>query len=179
MFVLILYSTVSSRLNGGAPNVFGVQIMAVLSGSMEPKIQTGSIIGVKPVNPDQKDSFKPGDVITFKSVDDANILITHRIVEVKKEGTTTEYVTRGDNNDAADPTPVPSTNVIAKYVNITIPYLGFFLDWVKTKMGIACILIIPGILMILSSMYSLYKKLLEAQKSQEKQSGDVPPATQG
>src|SRR5690625_1226001 len=39
----------STKLASGDPKVFGHQMKTVLSGSMEPGIQTGSIIAVKPV----------------------------------------------------------------------------------------------------------------------------------
>lgn len=181
VFLLILYSTISSRINGGAPRVFGIEILTVLSGSMEPGIKTGSIIGVKPVTSDQKGTLKSGDVITFKSVDDPNVLITHRIVEVQSAGNSVEYITRGDNNDANDLQPISSENIVSKYVNFTIPLLGYFLTWVKSKVGIAVLLIVPGIFLIISSIYSLFRTILrvEALKGQESSPGETPPATNG
>lgn len=49
MILLISVATVVviSKASGGEPQLFGYQIKTVLSGSMEPDIQTGSIIGVK------------------------------------------------------------------------------------------------------------------------------------
>jgi signal peptidase len=181
MFVFTLYSTISSRLNGGKPKIMGKEIMSVLSGSMEPGIKTGSIIAVVPVSPGQQGTFKSGDVITFKSVEDANMLITHRVVSVKGTGSSLEYITKGDNNDSEDPKPIPAGNVVAQYVNFTIPYLGFFLAWVKTKIGIAVIMIIPGVFLIISSIVSLFRSILrmEEPKDQTASQGETQPATNG
>ncbi len=45
---MMIFVVVSSKASGGEPQFFGYQIKTVLSGSMEPGIQTGSIIAVKP-----------------------------------------------------------------------------------------------------------------------------------
>ena len=83
---------------------------------------TGSIIAVKPV--ENAANLKKDDIITFKESED--ILITHRIVEVIKNGEQTMYVTKGDNNDDKDTNPVVSQNVVAEYSGFTIPYVGYF-----------------------------------------------------
>jgi signal peptidase len=181
VFVFTLYSTISSRLNGGKPKIFGKEIMSVLSGSMEPGIKTGSIIGVVPVSPSQQGTFKSGDVITFKSAEDPNILITHRVVSIKGIGSSLEYITKGDNNDSEDPKPIPSGNVVAKYVNFTIPYLGFFLAWVKTKIGIAVVMIVPGAFLIISSIVSLFRSIMRMEESKDQKAslGETPPVKNG
>jgi signal peptidase len=181
MFVFTLYSTISSRMNGGKPKILGKEIMSVLSGSMEPGIKTGSIIAVEPVSPDQQGTFKSGDVITFKSADDPNMLITHRVVSVNDTGSSLEYITKGDNNDSEDPKPIPSGNVVAKYANFTIPYLGFFLAWVKTKAGIIVVMIVPGVLLIISSIVSLIRSIMrmEEPKDQTASLGETTPGTNG
>ena len=47
--LFMLFVVISSRASGGEPAFNGYQLKTVLSGSMEPGIQTGSIIAVKPV----------------------------------------------------------------------------------------------------------------------------------
>ena len=42
------FVVISSKASGGEPQVFGYQLKTVLSGSMEPAFNTGSIIAVKP-----------------------------------------------------------------------------------------------------------------------------------
>jgi signal peptidase len=168
LFFSVLISTVSSRINGGAPRFFGKEIMSVLSGSMEPGIKTGSIIAVEPVGLQQRGSFKPGDVITFKSPEDPNILITHRIVSVKNTGNDVAYTTKGDNNDGNDTRPVPSGNVVARYADFTIPFLGFILAWVKSKVGIAVVMIIPGIVLIVSSLVTIFRTIMLWGQAEEK-----------
>ncbi|MCR8850478.1 signal peptidase I [Rossellomorea sp. SC111] len=153
LFIMI-FVVVSSKAAGGEPQFFGYQIKTVLSGSMEPGIQTGSIIAVKPGG--DMTRFEKGDVITFKEKE--NILITHRVLEVTKSGDHVMYKTKGDNNDAPDLEPVLSENVVAQYKGFTIPYIGYLMNFMNSKNG-ALMLIIPGILLLLYSGYTIWKAI--------------------
>lgn len=176
LFLVTLYSTISSRITGGAPKVFGKEIMTILSGSMEPGIATGGIIAVDPITPEQQGSLQPGDVVTYKSLDDPNSLITHRIVSVEGSAGNVQYITKGDNNDAADSQPIPSGNVIAKYANFTVPFLGYFLEWVKSKAGISIVIIVPGLLMMASSMISIFRLVRKMEHVKGQKAGPAVPS---
>jgi len=155
MILLISVATVVviSKASGGEPQLFGYQIKTVLSGSMEPDIQTGSIIGVKLA--EEKNDFKKGDVITFQ---EEEILITHRITEVVESGNSVLYRTKGDNNNAEDMNPVISDNVVAQYTGFTVPYLGYFVNFSQSKNG-ALLLLIPGFLLLIYSAYTIWTVL--------------------
>ncbi|WP_229594946.1 signal peptidase I SipW [Rossellomorea vietnamensis] len=163
LFTMIIV-VVSSKAAGGEPEIFGKQIKTVLSGSMEPGIQTGSIIAVKPGG--DMTRFKKGDVITFKQ--EENMLVTHRVAEVMKSGDHIMYKTKGDNNDAADLEPVLSENVVGEYTGFTIPYLGYFMNIMNSKNG-AFLFIIPGILLLCYSGFVIGKALsqIEVKKTPE------------
>lgn len=181
VFLLTLVSTITSRMNGGTPKVLGKEIMTVLSGSMEPGIKTGAIIAVESVTPEQQGTFKAGEVITYRSIDNPDNLITHRIVSVLGSGNNVEYITKGDNNDGQDATPVPSGNVVARYADFTIPFLGYFLSWVKSTVGIVIVMIIPGIFLVISSFISIYKTIMNMEDPKDWKAllGEIPPVTNG
>lgn len=143
--------------NGGTPKVFGYEMMTVLSGSMEPAIKTGSIIAVKPVS--NKTSFQKGDVVTFKAADNPNTLITHRIVEIQKEKDSVRYITKGDSNDAKDRTAVIAKNIVGEYSGFTIPFVGMLLAFIQSTNGAIFLLIVPGALMILWSVFSFWRAI--------------------
>ncbi|MGM0830034.1 MAG: signal peptidase I SipW [Bacillota bacterium] len=157
LFTMIIV-VVSSKAAGGEPEIFGKQIKTVLSGSMEPGIQTGSIIAVKPGG--DMTRFKNGDVITFKQ--EENMLVTHRVVEVMKSGDHVMYKTKGDNNDAADLEPVLSENVVGEYTGFTIPYIGYFMNIMNSKNG-AFLFIIPGLLLLCYSGFVIGKALSQIE----------------
>lgn len=168
IMMLLLISVASvvviSKVSGGEPQFFGYQLKTVLSGSMEPGIHTGSIIAVKAA--EDKTNFKKGDVITF--LESENMLITHRITEVIKSGDSVLYRTKGDNNNAEDMNPVMSENVVASYTGFTMPYVGYFNNFAQSKNG-AFLLILPGILLLLYSAFTIWKVLSVVELPQRKQ----------
>lgn len=129
-----------TRFNGGEAELFGYQLKAVLSGSMEPTFQTGSIIAVKKFN--SETHLDKGDIITF--IDESEKLITHRIHRVLESGDETLYETKGDNNDAPDRQLVQSENIVAEYTGFTIPYVGYIIDNIQSRIGQSLLLILPG-----------------------------------
>jgi signal peptidase I len=155
LLIISLYIMISSRITGSQPSIMGNQLMLVLSGSMEPSLKTGSVIGVKPLQ--DSSSLKVGDIITFNSPIKSNTIVTHRITEIKGSGDFLEYVTKGDNNKTEDPIAVPKSMVIGKHSDIHIPYAGYILGFLQSKKGIALSLIIPGILLIVYNAFSLWR----------------------
>ncbi len=61
-----------------------------------------------------------------------------------KSGDHVMYKTKGDNNDAPDLEPVLSENVVAEYKGFTVPYIGYFMNFMNSKNG-ALMFIIPGV----------------------------------
>ena len=166
MFLLISVASVVviSKASGGEPQFLGYQLKTVLSGSMEPGIQTGSIIAVKTA--ENKTNFQVGDVITFQESED--MLVTHRITEVIQSGDSVLYRTKGDNNNAEDLNPVLSDNVVASYTGFTMPYVGYFNNFAQSKNG-AFLLLIPGILLLFYSAFTIWKVLSVIELPQRKQ----------
>lgn len=164
LLISVASVVVISKASGGEPQFFGYQLKTVLSGSMEPGIQTGSIIAVKAA--EDKNAFQKDDVITFLAEED--MLITHRITEVVKSGDSVLYRTKGDNNNAEDMDPVLSDNVVAKYTGFTLPYVGYFINFSQSKNG-ALLLLIPGFLLLIYSAFTIWKVLSVIELKPKKQ----------
>lgn len=166
MMVAVLLITVllvvNSKISGGQASIFGYQVKAVLSGSMEPDIKTGSIIFVKTGG--NMERFKEGDVITFQA--DENIVVTHRITDVKNDGQ--QYITKGDANNSADIDPVLSDNVIGQYTGIAIPYVGYAMNFASSKEGAVLLLILPGALLIIYAFVTIWQaaRVIEQTKKE-------------
>lgn len=157
LLIFMVFVVISSKASGGEPQFLGYQLKTVLSGSMEPTFKTGSIIAVKPV--EDSTALKKGDVITYMQQD--GNLVTHRITDVIKQKDQTMYQTKGDNNKDFDSQPVLSQNVVAKYTDVTVPYLGYFIDFAKSSKGMAIMLILPGILLLGYSGITIWSALKE------------------
>ncbi len=169
LLIVTMYAAVSSRLSNGTPTILGQQWYEVLSGSMEPRIHVGSVIFDRTVA--NVNSLKVGDVITFKAPNHEygtnELIITHRIYKIVHQHGQLLFQTKGDANNAPDPSLVPASGVIAQYDNFTIPYLGYYLNFTKTKLGVALLLILPGALLIISTMLGLFREISRLQKVQQ------------
>jgi signal peptidase I len=162
LLIFMIFVVVSSKASGGEPNFLGYQLKTVLSGSMEPTFKTGSIIAIEPSN--NPTEFNKGDIITFKK--DESTIVTHRVIEViKNDSGDILYKTKGDNNEDADVEPVLSQNVLAKYTGFTIPYAGYLVDFAKSKIGTALLLIIPGFILLMYSIVTVLGVIKEIDKT--------------
>jgi len=163
LFVVLLlfmatlsFYLIQSRISGGVPKVAGYQMYIVLSGSMSPEFDTGSIAFVKETLPDQ---LVVGDIITFRSQSGSDSLTTHRIVEVNRdEGL--RFVTRGDANNVNDPNMVLAENVVGR-VTGSIPYVGYVMSFVQTRQGLILLIFVPGVLIILFELGKIMKYLTQ------------------
>lgn len=122
----------------------------VLSGSMEPSIGVGDVVIVDEVEPA---TIEEGDVITYHR-DGAEKPTTHRVVEITQQDGERAFVTQGDNNDQPDASPVPAGALIGE-VSITIPYIGYVIEFVNTPTGFIGLVVIPLLLLLISELWSV------------------------
>ena len=109
--------------------LIGFDVYIVLSGSMEPTYQTGSIVWVRKCGPN---SVEVGDPITFH-LGESRQVATHRVVEKNDEEG--YFITKGDANQDADGEPTSFDDLIGKPV-FCVPKLGFFVSFIQRPPGI-------------------------------------------
>ena len=114
------------------------KILTVLSGSMEPKIHTGSIVAIKSAM-----EYKVGDIITFGKISKTQTPTTHRIFEIKENNGQKIFITKGDANNSPDMKEVLANEVKGK-VLFSLPYIGYAVDFAKKPLGFMLIIIIPA-----------------------------------
>lgn len=165
--LVFVYTMLQSA--GRIPDIMGYRLYVVQSGSMEPDIQTGSLVISKRVSP--KD-LKVGDVITFKSKDESTTLVTHRIEQITKENEELSFITKGDANEVVDLEPIKQGNVIAR-VKYDIPYLGYMTDFIKTKQGMLLVVIIPAIALLLIEIFKLIGYASELDRSKKARNHEI------
>jgi signal peptidase I len=102
------------------PSVFGLKSLTVVSGSMEPTIETGSVVIDEVISPLDA---RPGDIVTFKDPLHPRQL-THRLQKMRVEGDTAYMVTLGDANDAPERWTVQTDGQIGRVV-AHLPKLGY------------------------------------------------------
>jgi signal peptidase len=134
----------------------------VQSGSMEPSIKTGGAVFTIP-----KQSYVQGDIITFRPDQNSKTLVTHRI-ELKKypDGVNKDpvYLTSGDTNEEIDTWELVPSQIVGK-VFLTLPYVGYAVDFAKKPQGFIFLIVVPVTILI----YEEVKVILhELKKGSEK-----------
>jgi signal peptidase len=135
------------------------KVLAVLSGSMEPSIHTGSIVVVKPAA-----EYKVGDVITFGKISKTQTPTTHRINEIKNNNGVETFITKGDANNAPDVREIKKNEIVGKEL-FTIPYLGYAINTAKKPYGFALIIIIPALLVIFDEGKKIRDEIVKMKKA--------------
>lgn len=139
---LILLFVTPLVAHTGLSLVPGYASYVVVSSSMEPTIDTGSIIYVRAT-----DSYRPGDIVTF--VEDDRI-ITHRIVGTTANG----FLIKGDANDRVDEWQVTEQEIIGELI-VTVPIYGYVVQIAKTPIGFVTMVLLPGIFLIAMELRDL------------------------
>lgn len=138
------------------PMKSGYGTFIILSGSMEPKIHTGSVVAVK-----VQSEYQVGDVITFGENTKKKKPTTHRIIEIKKDSKDqVTYITKGDANNSPDQQPVKEDEVLGK-VFLTIPYIGYAVAATQKPIGFILIVIVPAIIVIYDEALNIKKEILK------------------
>lgn len=102
------------------PCLWGNKPLVVVSGSMEPILKVGGILYYEkyPLT-----DFKKGDILVYETKEHT---IAHRIVSQDEIG----FITKGDVNNSNDYYKVSNNQVLGKGTNWSIPYVGYYADYI-------------------------------------------------
>lgn len=137
------------------PKMFGIQIYAVLTGSMTPTYSIGGVVYVKEAD---ASDIRIGDVITYRMGTDTEYVMTHRVVEM--DGSF--FVTKGDANETVDPEPVAYNRLIGKVV-LFIPGLAGVSEFVNSTTGRSVLVILFASAFILWIMADIFSSAKEKE----------------
>ncbi|MBE6533460.1 MAG: signal peptidase I [Ruminococcaceae bacterium] len=169
--LLVVIASITAKRENGQANVFGITANSVQTDSMKGSINEGDLIISKVVTSKNKGDFdlKEGDIVSFykELEDDTQILITHRIHEVRKAGNTVVITTWGDNRESAPEPDDPITMSDVKSVYLfKIPLLGHFIDFLKTPLGFIICLVVPLLTFICWQAYKLIVLFFKSKQAE-------------
>lgn len=141
------------------PGNFKVKI--VQSGSMEPVIKTGSIVVIRP-----EERYAVGDIVTFGKDTKTQVPTTHRIVAISGEGLQKVISTKGDANDAKDPSDSRYADIIGK-VLFSLPYVGFILDFARKPLGFALLVGVPALSIIVDEILKIVREVQRLRRKKK------------
>ncbi len=100
--VLVLILVIFQRVTSSKLTIGNIYIFQVATESMVPEYQVGDIIVTKKVNPS---TIEVGDDVTYlgKASSVKNLIITHRIINKRKDNDKYYFTTKGIANEVEDP----------------------------------------------------------------------------
>lgn len=155
LLVAILMGLSTINLSGNA------RLYTVQSGSMEPSIDKGALIIIRAL-----ESYQVGDVINVSESSNSGVSVTHRIVGIENIENQVHYITKGDANQDVDSEKRREEDVLGKVI-FDVPFIGYLIDFIKTREGLIVFILIPSVLIILHEMRNIgreAKKLRESRK---------------
>lgn len=128
------------------PKATGSVPLTVLTGSMSPTYDPGSVVIVRPVD---VDDLQIGDVITFQEKSGDPTVVTHRIVGIGfgGDGGGRTFTTQGDANGAADAAPVTEPQVRGK-VWYSVPLVGYAVNAFDADLRATLVKVLAGALLL-------------------------------
>lgn len=153
----IIYILITIYLLIFIPSFWGHKPLVVISGSMEPVLKVGGILYY---HEEKIENFEEEDILVYKLNDH---IISHRIVEMEDS----TFLTKGDANESIDTYFVNENQVLGKGTNWSIPYIGYYADFIYHHKYLLFISI--GII-IIDLFYDYYnaKKKKEGVNNNEK-----------
>ena len=155
---LIIKSSINPDM---PPDIFGTAPLAVMTDSMngdeEDSFAGGALILVDLLDEEEKQDLTVGQIVTFRDTDENGdvFFVTHRIVELGKEGGSIAAVTtRGDANTGND-APTDIADVLGVCTS-SIGGLGGFAIFLQTPAGILVCVGIPVLAYIVYDVLRIY-----------------------
>jgi signal peptidase len=139
---------------------FGWHLDIVYGGSMEPAIKIGSLVVIKPVQPQD---IKVDDIITYRSAAESGMVTTHRVIEVMHNDGSLVFRTKGDANEDPDINPVAANELVGK-LTLDIPYLGYLELLLRTRLGMILLIGLPVAAIIGMELRNIRKALAERKE---------------
>lgn len=179
--VACLFFTLQS-LSKGYVSVGGTSLFRVVTGSMEPKIPTGSLLISKDCDIEK---ISVDDIVCYRSSSDGQrgMIITHRVIGIYKlsDGSTVLQA-KGDANLTADNEFVTQKNLIGRVVWHTGDgsKMAKVIDFLTSDFGFLACVILPVILIAVwifkDAIKSMKKAISEAEEQLNENSENTPKA---
>jgi signal peptidase len=141
----------------------GWQLSPVLSNGMSPTFKIGDVVMIEPVQPE---AIGVGDIMVYYCPLDGK-RIAHRVIGIRQMGEDTFFQTKADSNEKQDPYLVPAENITGR-AKFHIPLLGYMAYFVKTPLGFALLLGLPGLILTTMETGRLFWILIPREKRRQK-----------
>lgn len=174
--VILCVTVVVQVAANGYVQIGGFSLFRVVTGSMEPEIQVGSLLICQKT---EIDEIQIGDIVCFSSLSGEiqGKTITHRVVGITRTGQGNILLeTKGDANLSADVEYVTQSNLIGRvnYYSKDSNIMAWFVNILTDKIGFLLLILFPTLLIAgfilrscVENMRREMEKALEEKQQQE------------
>lgn len=138
---IVLSLSVGALMAGWGMHYYGVRVLGVQTGSMEPALNVGDGLVIRKVD---FNSLAVGDIVSYKP-HGAAVLVSHRIVGIKQSNR--QLVVKGDNNAQADGESINASQIVGR-AEATMPHIGRVNNLLHTSVAIIVLVYLPAISLI-------------------------------
>lgn len=140
-FLIIIYLLIF------IPSIWGYKPLVVISGSMEPTLTVGGILYYHEKN---IEDFISNDILVYELNDH---IISHRVHDITENG----FITKGDANNSYDSLLVNEEQILGEGTNWSIPYIGYYADFIYRHKYLLVISLGVVIIDLLSEKYKEHR----------------------
>ena len=133
----------------------GFRVEVILSGSMKPSVNTGSLVIIRELHSWQ---YQIGDIVSFRPPTAHAESITHRIIDLDMVNGVNVMRTKGDANSSSDLWQ-SSLGSISGKVLFSIPWIGYPVAWLRLPIGFIGVAIFTFCLCVLPQLIELWHSL--------------------
>jgi len=155
--IIFAFFAISSKYS-----IFGIKMLVVKSGSMEPTIKTGSLVIDKSFS-----DYQINEIVTFQNSKKLTETTTHRITNKEDKDGNILFTTKGDANNADDADKLTPDRIVGKVV-FKIAYLGYTVAFSRTTPGLIILIIIPATIIIYDEINKIKNEIILKRKERKK-----------
>lgn len=150
LVVLLVLSTLNYYEKKESAWMFGYKAFIHNTNQMDPTIKQGSLIFYT------TDLGKTiGGILVFDYPLDVSKKYVGSIIEEKFDEDGSYFISKGESSNLPDPWRITEDMLIGE-VEISIPYLGAILTFMRTHFGLFVVVVIPAVLIAYKESYSLF-----------------------
>ena len=173
---IVVIASITANRTGGQPSVMGYVFSSVQTNSMQGTIDKGDFVVGKLIDDNTK--IKEGDIISYYDyIGGKQVVVTHRVIEIIDPDTVPGYVTQGDNEKYPDDI-VKTRDTLHSVYKFRIPFLGKFIDFLRTPFGFIITLVIPLLSFIAWQAYKLILLFFKSKQAELEEQAEQLKNTQ-
>jgi signal peptidase len=185
--IVIAALALTSKANGGVPQLFGYSFHTVMSPSMEGgstqyeggSYNVGDLVIGKVTNGNTNEIYEIGDIVVYTTKNDNTPdgveMIVHRVIAREDDGNGKFiYTTKGDNNPVEDSAKHSAAEIIAvcydhNYHGAVWRGFGAVLNYLRSSQGFFLVVLLPMIIFFLYEIIRVVLNALNYKKSKSEE----------